>query len=97
MPHGNTGLERTPNTSRYTKLTLEKKILPPLLPGFELATFRSRVRRFYLQTIPAALLLPFAVEAVGSGGAAAAKVVVLLVEDVKDDLKILSFFGRREN
>ena len=26
-------------------LFLEKKILPPLLPGFELATFRSRVRR----------------------------------------------------
>ena len=25
---------------------MEKKILPPLLPGFELATFRSRVRRF---------------------------------------------------
>ena len=26
-------------------LTLEKKILPQLLPGFELATFRSRVQR----------------------------------------------------
>ena len=42
---GNTGLERTPNKSLHTKLTLEKKILPPLQPGFELATFRSRVRR----------------------------------------------------
>ena len=31
--------------SRHTKLTLEKKFLPPLLPGFEFATFRSRVRR----------------------------------------------------
>ena len=30
--------------SQHTKLTLEKKILPPPLPGFELATFRSRVR-----------------------------------------------------
>ena len=39
----NTGVERTPNRSQHTKLTLEKKILPPLLPGFELATFRSRV------------------------------------------------------
>ena len=29
-----------------TKLTLDKKILPQLLPGFDLATFRSRVRRF---------------------------------------------------
>ena len=29
----------------HTKLTLEKKILLPFLPGFELATFRSRVRR----------------------------------------------------
>ena len=42
---GNTGVERTPNKSQQTKLTLEKKILLPLLPGFELATFRSRVRR----------------------------------------------------
>ena len=33
------------NKSQHTKLTLEKKILPPLLPGSELATFRSRVRR----------------------------------------------------
>ena len=33
------GMERTPNKSQHTKLTLEKKILPPLLPGFELATF----------------------------------------------------------
>ena len=39
------GVERTPNKSQHTKLTLEKKTLRPLLPGFELATFRSRVRR----------------------------------------------------
>ena len=39
------GMERTPNKSQHTKLNLEKKILPPLLPGFEVATFRSRVRR----------------------------------------------------
>ena len=31
---------------------MEKKILPPLLPGFELATFPWRVRRFYQQAIP---------------------------------------------
>ena len=36
-------MERTPNKSQHTKLTVEKKILRPLLPGFELATFRSRV------------------------------------------------------
>ena len=42
---GNMGFERTPSRSEHTKLTLEKKILWPLLPGFELATFRSRVRR----------------------------------------------------
>ena len=41
----NTGVERTPNKSQHTKLTLERKILPPLLPAFELTTFRSRVRR----------------------------------------------------
>ena len=33
------------NKSQHRKLTLEKKTLPPLLPGFEPATFRSRVRR----------------------------------------------------
>ena len=34
-----------PNKSQHRKSTLEKKILPPLLRGFEPATFRSRVRR----------------------------------------------------
>ena len=33
------------NKSQHKKLTLEKKILPLLLQGFEPATFRSRVRR----------------------------------------------------
>ena len=42
---GNSGVERTPIKSQHTKLNLEKKLLPPLLPRFELATFRSRVRR----------------------------------------------------
>ena len=41
---------------RHTKLTLEKKILPPLLPGFELATFRSRVWHSYQQAIPALIM-----------------------------------------
>ena len=41
---GNAEVERTSNKSQHTKLTLEKKILPPLLPGFELTTFRSQVR-----------------------------------------------------
>ena len=50
---GNMGIEWAPNKSQYTKLTLEKKILPPLLPGLELETFRSRVRRSYQQAIPA--------------------------------------------
>ena len=38
------GVGRTPNKSQHRKLSLEKKILPPLLPGLELATFWSRVR-----------------------------------------------------
>ena len=42
-------VERTPNNRQHTKLTLEKKIL---LPGFELATFRSRVRCSNQQAIP---------------------------------------------
>ena len=33
-------------------MSVEKKILPPLLPGLELATFRSRVRRSNQQAIP---------------------------------------------
>ena len=52
---GNTGVERTPIKSQHTKLILGQKSLPPLLPGFELETFRSRVRRFYQQAIPAPL------------------------------------------
>ena len=49
----NMGVEQTRNKSQHTKLTLEKKIFPPLLPGFELATFRSRVRRSYQRAIQA--------------------------------------------
>ena len=33
------------NKSQHRKSTLEKKILPPLLQGFEPATFQSQVRR----------------------------------------------------
>ena len=51
-----------------TKLTLEKKILPPLLPGFELATFRSRVRHSYQQATLAPLLeIPASVNELGVG------------------------------
>ena len=32
-------MERTPIKSQHTNLTPEKKILPPLLLGFEFATF----------------------------------------------------------
>ena len=51
-------VERTPNKSQHRRLTLKKKkikkererestFLLPHLPGFGLATFRSRVRRSY--------------------------------------------------
>ena len=50
-------MERTSNKSQHTKLTLEKKILQPLPPGFELAIFRSRPRRSYQQTIPGSSVL----------------------------------------
>ena len=33
------GMEWTPNKSQHTKLTLEKKILLPLLPGFNSQPF----------------------------------------------------------
>ena len=39
--------------SQHRKLTLEKKILPPLQQGFEPATFQSRVRRSNHWAIPA--------------------------------------------
>ena len=41
------------NKSQHRKLTPEKKILSPLLPGLEPATFRSRVRRSDHWAIPA--------------------------------------------
>ena len=41
------------NKSQYRKLTLEKNILLPLLPGLEPGTFRSRVRRSNHWAIPA--------------------------------------------
>ena len=40
------------NESQHRKLTLEKIILPPLLQGFETATFRSRVQPSDHWTIP---------------------------------------------
>ena len=46
------GVERTPNKRQHRKFILEKKLLPPILPGFELAPFRSQVRRSYQQAIP---------------------------------------------
>ena len=36
-------MEWTPNKSQHANLTLEKKILPPLLPGFELATLEQKI------------------------------------------------------
>ena len=48
---GNMRVERTLNKSQHTKSTLEKKILPSFLLGFELAIFLSRVRRSYQQAI----------------------------------------------
>ena len=41
------------NKSQHRKSTLEKKILPPLLQGFEPATFQSRVRCSNHWAIPA--------------------------------------------
>ena len=37
------GVEQTRNKSQHTKLTPEKRVLPPLLPGFEFATFQWQV------------------------------------------------------
>ena len=42
----NMGLEQTLSKSQLRDLTLVKKILPPLLPGLKLATFRLQVQCF---------------------------------------------------
>ena len=49
------GWNRYRNKSQHRKLTLERKILPPLLQGFEPATFQSRVRCSNHWAIPAPL------------------------------------------
>ena len=41
------------NKSQHRKSTLDKKIIPPLLQGFEPVTFQSRVRRSKHWAIPA--------------------------------------------
>ena len=46
------------NKSQHRKSTLEKKILPPLLQGFEPATFQSGVRRSNHWAIPTPSLSP---------------------------------------
>ena len=57
----NTGVGRHRIRVSRTKLTPQKKILPPLLPGFELAIFRSRVRRSTNKL--SRLLIPFKTKA----------------------------------
>ena len=49
---GNTGWNGYRNKSQHRKLTLEKKILPPLLQGFKPATFQSWVQRSNHWAIP---------------------------------------------
>ena len=49
----NTGEKMDTKISQHRELTLEKKILPPLLQGFEPATFQSRVRRTNHWVMPA--------------------------------------------
>ena len=50
---GNTGVERIyRNKGRHRKLTKETKILPPLRPGIEPATFQLRVRSSITELSP---------------------------------------------
>ena len=55
---GNTGVEWTPNKSQHRKLTLEKKILLPLLQDFKPITFRSQVRHSTNCAIPTPVTKP---------------------------------------
>ena len=68
------GLERTPNNSQHTKLTLEKTLFPPFLPGLETRNLSI--------TSPALYLLSYSVPAVGVGGWG------VLKGDIKRDLWI---------
>ena len=52
---GKMGVEWTLNKSQHTKLTLEKKILPPLLLGFEHVAFQSWVWHSYQQAVQASI------------------------------------------
>ena len=69
---GNTGVARTPNKNQHTKLTLEKKILLPLLPGFELTNFRfdyesgALTNKLFRLPFGTALIESLAVDCVGS-------------------------------
>ena len=72
-------MERTSNKSQHTKLTLEKKIVPPLLPGFELATFRSPVRRSKKQAIPAPI----------TAGPRIVNVINIIVYDLRHSLGVV--------
>ena len=50
------GWNRYQNKSQHRKLTLEKKILPPLPQGFEPTTFQSRVQRSNHWAVPAIIV-----------------------------------------
>ena len=50
--------KRKEKKSQHRKLTLENKILPPLLPGLELPTFRSRVRPSSIKPFPLPKCIP---------------------------------------
>ena len=45
-------MKRSPNESQLTKMTLEKKILPPLLPGLDIA-LSIMSPALYQEVIPA--------------------------------------------
>ena len=53
---GNTGVERTLSKSQHTKLTLEKKILPPLPAGIRTCNLSITGPALYQQVIPASSL-----------------------------------------
>ena len=65
------------NKSQLKKLTLENKILPPLLPGLEPATIRSQVRPPTIEVSPLRLLLRLLLLVINNG-------IIILNELISD-------------
>ena len=87
---GNTGWNEYRNNSQHRTLTLKRRILPPLLSGFEHGTFRSRVRCSNHWAISA----PLTLERIFPSPVCASNVLILAEEISLVSLFIICFVSR---